>query len=213
MEYPMKKILGITLLLLLLCLLAFWLARMLIKQGASDQASVGASKNEAAQKNTPSTGVKYDTGENAGRELRLKMLNLQASELSLTPDNEYPKVFGLLMDWPLDDQVVTVVALRTGDASIYTTFKFGMIGGQAHPTIAAAAKDAARLIQQFYNEAKPVTEFPYPGKGHMYFYLLGYDGVRMIDQDAALPSARKYVELSNACQRVITEYRKLGPLP
>jgi hypothetical protein len=72
------------------------------------------------------------------RELRLKMLTAPV-ELGLKPTKEYPRVCGILMDWPIEMGTVTVVSLSTGDASIYSTGTFGILGGIGHEAVRSAA--------------------------------------------------------------------------
>src|SRR5437868_2213698 len=77
----------------------------------------------------------------------------------------------------------TVVARNTGDASIYTTGTFGVIGGIGHEAVRLTAKKCVKVAEKHYEEATPTTEYPYPKTGRVRFYLVGYDGVRVIDAD------------------------------
>ena len=142
------------------------------------------------------------------QELRLKMLAVP-KELDMKPTQEYPRVCGILMDWPIGPVTATVVSLSTGDASIYTTGTFGVFGGIGHETVRAAATNFVKLADKYYNQAIPTNNYPYPVAGHVRFYLVCYDGVRVIDAD--LESARsgkaKCSDLYTEAQQVITELR------
>jgi hypothetical protein len=116
------------------------------------------------------------------RELRLKMLTAPV-ELGLKPTKEYPRVCGILMDWPIEMGTVTVVSLSTGDASIYSTGTFGILGGIGHEAVRSAAQNFVRVAEKHYDESTPTKDYPYPKAGRLRFYLVCYDGVRTIDAD------------------------------
>jgi hypothetical protein len=146
------------------------------------------------------------------RELRLKML-AAPGDLELMPSPEFPRVCGVLMDWPIEmgttSFVTTVVSLSTGDASIYSTGTFGVFGGIVHATVRSAAKSFVRVGERHYDEATPTKDYPYPKTGRVRFYLVCYDGVRVIDADleSARRGADKYSDLYEQAQRVMTELR------
>jgi hypothetical protein len=55
------------------------------------------------------------------RELRLKMLTTQPSKFGITPTADFKEVYGILMDWPIGKEIITVASLSDGNASLYTT--------------------------------------------------------------------------------------------
>jgi hypothetical protein len=143
------------------------------------------------------------------RELRLKMLTTRPVDLGQKPTQEYPRVCGVLMDWPIDTGIVSVVSLSTGDASVYTTGTFGVIGGIRDERVRSAAKNFVKVGEKHYNEAIPTKDYPYPNIGHVRFYFVCYDGVRTIDADlvSVHRGQDKYSDLFKEGQRVITELR------
>src|SRR5882672_6762339 len=66
------------------------------------------------------------------RDMRLKMLTTPPADFGQKPTQEFPRVCGVLMDWPIDAGTVSVVSFSSGDASIYTTGTFGVFGGIGH---------------------------------------------------------------------------------
>jgi hypothetical protein len=156
------------------------------------------------QTNQPSKKMNAE----AMRELRLKML-AAPTELGLKPTQEYPRVCGVLMDWPLEAGTLTVVSLSTGDASIYSTGTFGVIGGIGHEKVRSAAKSFVKAAEKHYEEATLTKDYPYPKSGRVRFYLVCYDGVRTIEADLESLSKRKHrcSDLFGDAQRVITELR------
>jgi hypothetical protein len=142
-------------------------------------------------------------------DMRLKQLTTLPSEFGQMPTQEFPQVCGVLMDWPIQAGTITLVARATGDASIYTTRTFGVIGGVGHERVRSAAKHCTKVAEKLYGDATRTREYPLPNPGRVRFYLLCYDGVRTIEADLQAVSAGKdkCSDLFQAGQRVITELR------
>lgn len=113
------------------------------------------------------------------------------------------------MDWPLGEYTATVVSLCDGNASLYTTSTFGVIGGVGHEAVRAAAAQFVRTAEKHFSEAAATNEYPYPSLGRVRFYLVSFDGVKMIetDLDALTGGKDKCADLWNDAQRVLTELR------
>jgi hypothetical protein len=122
---------------------------------------------------------------NVGVGLRTKMLMTSAADIGIQPTDRFPNVFGMLMDWPLDANVATIVSICDGNASLYTTATFGIIGGIGHEPVRNAASAFVSAAEKLYAAASPINDFPYPAAGRVRFYFLCFDGVRMIDADEA----------------------------
>jgi len=149
------------------------------------------------------------SGAEVMRELRIKILTTSASEIGLKPTQEYPRVYTALMDWSLGTNIISVYGSCTGDASIYTTSTFGVIGGFDHESVRNAAHQFVKIAETHYDDAVPTKDFSYPNPGHICFYLVCFDGVRRIDVDeeSLRTNKNKCSDLGNAGQRVITELR------
>ena len=143
------------------------------------------------------------------RQLRLKILSSSPTELGLKPTPEYPQVATALMDWPLGTNIISVYGACTGDASIYTTSSFGVIGGIGHENVLNAAHQFVKIAETHYKDALQTKEFSYPKPGHIFFYLVGFDGVRILDvtEESLRTGKAKCVDLGNAAQKLITELR------
>jgi hypothetical protein len=141
-----------------------------------------------------------------GNELRMMMLTeLEAP----TPTKEFPRVYGVLMDWPVGKNTATVVSLHDGSASLYTTSDFLVIGGIGHESVRTAAIRFVHAADRHYEEAVLTSDVSYPPSGRVRFYLLTFQGIRAFDMDlASLESgAGKYAELFELGQAVLTELR------
>jgi hypothetical protein len=145
------------------------------------------------------------------REMRLKMLTAAPGDFGQKPTPEFPRVSGVVMDWPIQVGTITLVSFSTGDASIYSTGTFGVLGGSGHESVRSAATNCVKTAQSYYDDATPTKEYPYPANGRVCFYLVGYDGVWVIDADLdeVKRDGAKYSALYIAAQRVITELRMI----
>jgi hypothetical protein len=144
-----------------------------------------------------------------GVSLRQMILTTPIQELGFTADDDFPTVYGVLTDWSIGERTATIMALRDGTASLYTTEEFGIIGGQGHERVRQAAGRYVKNAEQFVESSKSVTEFAYPKSGQVFFYLLTYDGVRLvIANEAAIKRGSAPTRpLFAAAQDVLTELR------
>jgi hypothetical protein len=148
----------------------------------------------------------------AGRALRHMMLTTTPAKTGQKPTEEFPRIYGILMDWSIGEQIATVFATSTGAASLYTTSTFGIIGGEGHEAVRAAARRFVGAAERFFDGSTPTTEYPYPTGGRVRFYLLTFEGVRVIDTDldAITSGDSRYAELFGLGQSVLTELRLIS---
>lgn len=145
------------------------------------------------------------------RQMRLKWLTTAPAAGTYTSENE---VVAVLMDWPLGDQTITVLSSSGGDASLYTTSTFGVIGGIGHEKVRKAAKDFVGCAQHYYALTKPTDKFPYPDSKTLYFYLVTPKGVRTVSfplTDTEKPNSAAQTLYAYG-QQVLTELRQITPL-
>lgn len=148
----------------------------------------------------------------AGTALRRMALTTPADELGFAPDDEFPHVYGVLTDWDVGEVVATVMSLRDGTASLYTSSTFGILGGSEEPSLRQAAARYVEVAQGFADAAEPVTDFPYPPPDRVHYHLLTYDGVRRAVghltalEDGSDPT----LPLFAAAQDVLTELRLMA---
>ena len=150
--------------------------------------------------------------EDVGRGLRLMALTTPASALGFTPDGVYPRVFGVLTDWNLGNQTASILAVRDGTASLYTTSTFGVIGGAGHAVARQAARQCVEVAESCFDGGSPVAEYPYPPPGKVNFYLLTYEGVRLCvgDEDEIDRGTDATTPLFGATQNVLTALRAIS---
>ena len=145
----------------------------------------------------------------AGRALRQMMLTTPPEKTGEKPSKKFPRIYGVLMDWPISEQIATVFATSTGAASLYTTSTFGIIGGEGHETVRAAARNFVSAADHYFDSSSPTADYPYPTGDRVRFYFLTFDGVRVTETDFAsiANGTSKYRELFGLGQDVLTQLR------
>lgn len=112
------------------------------------------------------------------------MQEMRSAWLTRIPEKtEYKdqdEVVAVLMDWPLGEYTATVLASSGGDASLYTTSTFGIIGGIGHERVRKAAAEFVGCAQHFLSLAIPTITFPYPDSQTLRFYMVTPSGVRTV---------------------------------
>ena len=149
------------------------------------------------------------TPSDAGKGLRLMALTASAGKLGFVPEKDYPKVYGVITDWNLGDQTASILAMKDGTASLYTTSSFGIIGGQGHDAVRKAAQEYVKIAGRYYERSRPVSSYPYPAQGKVHFYLLTHDGVRLCigDEEGIDKGSDQTTSLFAAAQNVLTALR------
>lgn len=144
------------------------------------------------------------------REMRTSWLTRIPERGSYTRDDE---VVAVLMDWPLGEQTVTVLSSSGGDASLYTTSTFGIIGGIGHAKVREAAVAFVGCAQHFLSITHPTTTYPYPDSQTLSLYMVTPSGVRTVSfpfsaiEQAGSPARALFAY----GQQVVTELRLITP--
>jgi hypothetical protein len=141
--------------------------------------------------------------------LRDQVLTTPPEVLGFASDAELPDVYGILVDWSLGDVVASILALRDGSASLYTTSTFGIIGGGGHAAVRAAAQGCVHVAAGCLAQSEAVTDFPLPAGDDVYFHLLTYADVRrcVADLDYLSDAGQPLHLLFDSAQEVLTQLR------
>ena len=116
----------------------------------------------------------------AMKELRDKLLTSSPEEVGLSGEDAEAKVWGVLMEVALREGVATLVSVRDGTASLYTSTGGGILGGYI------ARNEAKRFVaeaEKHLVSMRPTKSFPYPEVGRVKFYVLTRDGVYTAEGD------------------------------
>lgn len=109
-------------------------------------------------------------------ELRKRVLLGTAAECRQRED---VTVWGCVMELARPDGVASLVALEDGHTSLYTSTGGGILGGQAFPKVAAAARAFCLQAIDARPHTKPATEIPFPAPNFVAFYVLTPEGPHM----------------------------------
>jgi hypothetical protein len=144
-------------------------------------------------------------------DMRTGWLTRVPEQGSYSRDDE---VVAVVMDWPVGERTVTVLSSSGGDASLYTTSTFGVIGGIGHEKVRKAAVAFVACAQHFLSITHPTTDYPYPDSQTLRFYMVTPSGVRTVSfpvsavQQADSPARALYAY----GQQVVTELRLITPI-
>jgi len=109
--------------------------------------------------------------------LRHLAFSVTPEQLDLNLAENKIEVYGVVMDWGMEDVIATTVAYKTGDASLYLSSGGTVIGGGKHRTVKRAAKQFVSVAQTFLNESTKADTTSAPIKGQACFYLLTNKGM------------------------------------
>ncbi len=142
------------------------------------------------------------------REMRLQWLTKTPAAAS---GEKREEIVAVVMDWPIEQGTVTVLASSVGDASIYTTGTFGVLGGIGHESVRKAAIAFVECARKHGALAAATTDFSYPDREHIRFFFVTGEGVRSVSfplseiQEAGSDANDLYAH----GQIVVTELREI----
>ena len=142
------------------------------------------------------------------RELRLEWLTKVPAT---APGESKSEITAVVMDWPIEQATVTVLASSVGDGSIYTTGTFGIFGGIGHENVRMAAIAFVDCARKHGALAAATTDYSYPDREHVRFFFVTAGGVRSISftlSEVQKPGTDAY-DLYSHGQAVITELRQI----
>jgi len=143
--------------------------------------------------------------------LRKLAMNVTPEQLQLQLENEND-IYGIVMDWNRGHVIATVVALKTGDASLYLSTGQIFIGGYAHETVVNAAKQFVAEGEKYLQKAKKTDNTEPTKENKVDFYFLTKSGKYYIEDDLGNieNETSEFFELFMAGNKVITEYRMIS---
>ncbi len=174
--------------------------------GCSVPRLAASQDRQPESKATPPTPEERARSAEVMKELRAKWLNADADEFGLEGEDAKAKVWGVMMEMALPSGVATLISIRDGTASLYTSTGGGVLGGYS-------AKEQARSFvsesEKHLAGMKPTKEFPYPAVGRVKFYVLTREGVYAVEAaDRAMWSERHALHpLYRAGHEVLTGLR------
>jgi hypothetical protein len=115
------------------------------------------------------------------------------------------------MEFVLSGANVTLFCTLAGDASLYTSKGFGVVGGIAHENVRSAALEFINLCEQCREDMTFVDLFPPPREGRFQVYALTEQGALGVEvADADLVTEGGLAAVRKAGHTVIAELRKIS---
>jgi hypothetical protein len=110
-------------------------------------------------------------------ELRNLALKITPEQIQVKSSEEFPTVYGILMELGMTQAAVTLVILADGTVSLYYETGGGIIGAGGHENVRNAAVRLIQTAEQRLDHFNPTQDFPLPQKGWLKFYLLTFNGI------------------------------------
>ena len=140
-------------------------------------------------------------------ELRTQLLTSVPDDFAISTSPEH--AWAAVMDTTYSNASVSLISLSDGSASLYFSTGGGVIGGQARPTVNAAAKAFVSQATTYLQNFTATSTFPLPPFGYTRFYARTPEGVFSTEAPEAELGAGKHPlsQLFFAAQEVITQLR------
>ena len=143
------------------------------------------------------------------KELRDRVFALSPGEIGVSPSEEFPNAWGVVMELGYPQATVTLLALAEGTTSLYFSTGGGVIGSGKHETVRKASKAFIAAAGAYHGKLPAVTSFPCPDAGRVRFYILTFSGVLSSEADEKILAMGKHEmsPLYMAGQDVLTQMR------
>ncbi len=86
-------------------------------------------------------------------------------------------VYGIVMDWDMGDDVISLAVQITGDANLYVKSGGGIVGSGKYPEVIGAAQAMVLISKDYMKFLQPAIATPLPEKGQILFYLQTNQGL------------------------------------
>lgn len=110
--------------------------------------------------------------------LRNQILTLDPGSIGLSRDVAGGASWGCVMETGYPNGVATLVCLRDGTTSLYTSSGFGIIGGGGHAAVDRETASLLAALDEHLADMSPSTDVALPRDGRTIFRALTFDGQR-----------------------------------
>lgn len=145
-------------------------------------------------------------------DLRKEAFGLKPIDLDLNLPLIQTTVFGVIIDWHLTKNLATIVAVSTGDASVYLKSGQVFIGGFNHEPLKKLALELVSKAQSYLPEATRTENIAIPDQNTVQFSFLTNKGI-YVHQEAEERIKNNLTDWSilfaNGYQ-IISEYRNIS---
>lgn len=114
--------------------------------------------------------------------LRKRALGITADQIESPSSISESKVFGVMIDWELEEGLASLVAYLSGDASIYFSQGGGIIGGGNFENVRNEVFSLLEVAQGLIEKATKIEEIPFPEKGACRIMLFTKQGFYCLEE-------------------------------
>jgi hypothetical protein len=143
------------------------------------------------------------------KNLRSKVLSMSPANLGLSPSQQLPNVWGIIMEMGYTETLASLVVLADGTTSLCLGYGGGFIGGGEYASVRTASARFLSVADHYHAGLQSAHTFPYPDVGRVKFYVLTFSGVLFADADEKelVQKAHRLADLFYAGHGVLTELR------
>ncbi|GAA1240532.1 hypothetical protein [Oryzihumus leptocrescens] len=141
--------------------------------------------------------------------LRSQVMNLDPDEIGLGPATGSSGAWGCLVETGYPHGTASLVCLRDGTTSLYTSSGFGIIGGGGHDAVRHENARLLAVLGEHLPEMTPSTDQSLPLEGRTVIRALTTDGPRLFEEsERVLGEGRSALSpVFHAAHAVITQLR------
>lgn len=152
---------------------------------------------------------KIPADQNPYEEFRSRAFKVTPVDLGLDLPLSDTTVYGVIIDWPIQTNVATIVVFSTGDASVYLKSGQIFIGGFAYPSIQSLAKEMISGGQKLLSETGKTESFALPDSSLVKFSFLTNNGIyeHHETEESIDRNQSQWTTLFYNGNQIITEYR------
>ncbi|PJZ24152.1 hypothetical protein CH352_00460 [Leptospira hartskeerlii] len=143
------------------------------------------------------------------KELRELAFETEYDDIGVQNTNDKTVVYGIIMDWPTQREIVTLATFLSGDASLFLTSGASFIGGGGRESI---QKSSIRFIHKYaylWKQGKKVRWTPNPDLEQVRFFFLTTQGTYYLEDTVGEIDAdtSTLTPIFDEAQAVISEIR------
>ena len=155
---------------------------------------------------------KIETKENMFSKMRTMCLGVKPEQLGLQLSQKETVIFGVVMDWGMDNATASLCSFQTGDASLYLSSGGGIIGGGQHESVKKAAIEFISKSQTYLANAEATKSTDLPSDKEIFFYLLTNKGTFLTKDKMSNIESKKsqLTNLFDEANKVLTQLRLIS---
>lgn len=141
--------------------------------------------------------------------IRATILALDPSSLELSPTPDLPNVWGLVLDWGIENDILTLVGLADETSSLYAASGRAVLGTGYLPAVHAATLALLATVEDMI-ELFPAGDTPdFPDRGFAAFTVLTYSTRRsvVVAEDAVRDEAHPLAAAWAAVESLMGQMR------